>query len=200
MIRVAIAAPSAVVRAGLEALVASSPGLKVAGSSADWSAVEETGPDVVLAALPPEELAAPAGGEPPPVVLLAGDALPVWTHAALRLGVRAVLPHEASAAEILAAVEAAASGLAVLDPRDLETLLAGSTTIQPTAADSTLTARELEVLRMMADGAANKTIAWKLSLSEHTVKFHVASILSKLHAASRTEAVTIGIRRGLVML
>lgn len=199
MIRVAIAARSVVVRAGLEALVASSPGLEVAGSSADWSAVE-AGPDVVLAALPLEELAAPAGGDPPPIVLLAGDALPVWTHAALRLGVRAVLPHEASAAEILAAVDAAASGLAVLDPRDLETLLAGSTTIQPMGADSTLTAREREVLRMMADGAANKTIAWKLNLSEHTVKFHVASILSKLHAASRTEAVTIGIRRGLVML
>jgi DNA-binding NarL/FixJ family response regulator len=63
-----------------------------------------------------------------------------------------------------------------------------------------LTARELEVLRMMADGAANKAIAWKLGISEHTVKFHVASILQKLHAGSRTEAVTVGIRQGLVLL
>ena len=53
---------------------------------------------------------------------------------------------------------------------------------------------------MMAEGAANKTIAWKLGISEHTVKFHVASILAKLDAASRTEAVTIGIRQGLIMI
>ena len=53
---------------------------------------------------------------------------------------------------------------------------------------------------MMAEGAANKAIAWKLGISDHTVKFHVASILTKLNAASRTEAVTIGIRRGLVLL
>ena len=52
----------------------------------------------------------------------------------------------------------------------------------------------------MAEGAANKTIAWKLGISEHTVKFHVASILTKLNAASRTEAVAIGIRKGLVLL
>jgi DNA-binding NarL/FixJ family response regulator len=63
-----------------------------------------------------------------------------------------------------------------------------------------LTARELEVLRMMAEGAPNKIIAWRLGISEHTVKFHVASILSRLGASSRTEAVTIGIRRGLVLL
>jgi DNA-binding NarL/FixJ family response regulator len=53
---------------------------------------------------------------------------------------------------------------------------------------------------MMAEGAANKTIAWKLGISEHTVKFHVASILAKLRAASRTEAVTTGVRRGLLFL
>ena len=53
---------------------------------------------------------------------------------------------------------------------------------------------------MMAEGAANKTIAWKLGISDHTVKFHVASILGKLHAASRTEAVTMGVRKGLILL
>jgi DNA-binding CsgD family transcriptional regulator len=63
-----------------------------------------------------------------------------------------------------------------------------------------LTAREREVLRMMADGDANKEIAWKLAISENTVKFHVASILAKLGAATRTEAVTIGLRKGLVPL
>jgi len=63
-----------------------------------------------------------------------------------------------------------------------------------------LTARELEVLRMLAEGAANKNIAWKLAISEHTVKFHVAQILGKLNAGTRTEAVTLGIRKGLILL
>ena len=53
---------------------------------------------------------------------------------------------------------------------------------------------------MIAEGSGNKAIAWKLGISEHTVKFHVASIMSKLNATSRTEAVAIGIRRGLIML
>ena len=63
-----------------------------------------------------------------------------------------------------------------------------------------LTPRELEVLRLLADGASNKMIAHKLGISEHTVKFHVTSILSKLNAGTRTEAVTLGIRQGLVYL
>lgn len=135
-------------------------------------------------------------------MLLTHDSQPVWTIEALRLGVRAWLRREGSPAEILAAVEAAAHGLAVIDPQDLDTLLssAAPAPAQAEGQTSALTARELEVLRMMAEGAANKIIAWKLGISEHTVKFHVASILAKLGAASRTEAVTVGIRRGLVLL
>jgi NarL family two-component system response regulator YdfI len=63
-----------------------------------------------------------------------------------------------------------------------------------------LTPREIEVLRLLADGASNKLIAHKLGISDHTVKFHVTSILSKLNAGTRTEAVTLGIRMGLVYL
>lgn len=193
-----IAAPSAVMRAGLETLAASSPDLELVGSFPDLSAIEDLHPDVVLSAIPLEEIAPPADGRAPALVLLTSESQPVWTQEALRLGVRAVLPRDASEQEILAAVEAAASGLAVIDPRDLETLLPSPT--HTAGETSTLTARELEVLRMMAEGAANKTIAWKLDISEHTVKFHVASILGKLHAASRTEAVTLGIRKGLILL
>jgi DNA-binding NarL/FixJ family response regulator len=200
VIRVLIAAPSAVVRAGLEALVAASPGLDLAGGFADLASVEDLHPDVVLAAVPFEDLSPPSGGRSPSIVLIGTDSQPVWTPDALRLGVRALLPRDASAAEILAAVEAAASGLAVVDPRDLEGLLAASAPVHASAGTPALTARELEVLRMMADGDANKTIAWKLNISEHTAKFHVASILGKLNASSRTEAVTTGIRRGLIMI
>ena len=64
----------------------------------------------------------------------------------------------------------------------------------------TLTAREMEVLGMLADGLGNKIIAARLGISAHTAKFHVASIMAKLGAGSRTEAVTIGMRRGLVVI
>lgn len=201
MIRLLIAASSPVVRAGLEALAASSPELQIAGSFPDLAGAEDLHPDVILSALPLSATPA-ANGAAISLVLLTNDEQPAWTLEALRLGVRALLPRDVSPAEILAAVEAAANGLAVIHPQDLDALLA-STAPAPAQADAgstTLTARELEVLRMMAEGAANKIIAWKLGISEHTVKFHVASILARLGVSSRTEAVTTAIRRGLVLL
>ena len=201
MIRLAIAAPSAVVRAGLEALAASSPELQLVGSFPDIASADDLRPDVILASLTWEEIVTTRDGGTAAIVLLTNESQPVWTADALRRGARAVLPRDASQSEILAAVAAAANDFAVLDPRDLEGLLAAAAPLQTTNdGASALTPRELEVLRMMADGAANKIIAWKLGVSEHTAKFHVASILAKLGAASRTEAVTIGIRKGMVLL
>jgi DNA-binding NarL/FixJ family response regulator len=202
VIRLLIAASSPVVRAGLEALAVSNPELQIVGSFPDLSTAEDLRLDVVLAALPLEEIATAVDGGVLPVVLLTNDAEPVWTLDAVRLGVRALLRRDVPPTVILAAVEAVAAGLAVVDPQNLDALLS-STASAPVEAGgeaSVLTERELEVLRMMADGAANKIIAWKLGISEHTVKFHVASILAKLGASSRTEAVTIGIRRGLVLV
>ena len=200
MTRLLIAAPSAVVRAGLETLVAGDPAVELAGSFADLSSVEALRPDVVLAALPVEELAPPADGVAPAIVLLSADAQPAWSSEVLRLGVRAMLPRDAAPAEVLAAVEAASTGLAVVDPHDLEALLSASNPTTASAESTVLTPRELEVLRLMAEGAANKNIAWKLGISEHTVKFHVASILAKLNASTRTEAVAIGIRKGMILI
>jgi DNA-binding NarL/FixJ family response regulator len=199
VIRLLIAAQSAVVRAGLEALAASNPAIELAGSFPDLSSVEALRPDVILAALPLEDLAPPSDGFAPPIVLLPGESPPPWTRDLLRLGVRALLSSNASAAEVMSAVEAAASGLAVLDPSVLDSLLPAAAS-HVSADTPVLTPRELEVLRMMAEGAANKAIAWKLNISEHTAKFHVASILGKLNAASRAEAVAIGIRRGLILI
>ena len=99
--------------------------------------------------------------------------------------------------EILAAIEAVAAGLVVLHPQDLPVL--ASERALP-LAQQTLSPREIQVLSMLAEGVGNKTIAWKLGISEHTVKFHVASIMTKLNAGSRTEAVTQGIRRGLILI
>ncbi len=201
MTRLLIAATSPVMRAGLEALAATIPGVEVVGSFPDLSAVEALRPDVVLAAASQDEIAPPHEGSPPGYVLLGGGPAPGWTREALRAGVRAILPADVSPAGILAAIEAAAGGLAIIDPLELDRLLGNTSTAQPLAAEtSALTDREREVLSLMAEGAANKTIAWKLDISEHTVKFHVASILAKLNAQSRTEAVTIGIRKGLVLL
>ncbi len=196
MTRVLVAAPSPVTRVGLETLIGSSPGMELAGGFADLSAVEALHPDVVLCALPLAEIPPPAGGFAPAYVLLGGDSPSGWTQEAVRTGVRALLPRDASAEQILAAVEAAAAGLIAADPREFEALLPSYTASEP----SVLTAREIEVLRMMAEGEANKQIAWKLNISEHTVKFHVASILGKLNAGTRTEAVTTGIRKGLILI
>lgn len=194
MIRVVVVAASPVVRAGLESLAGSSPELQVSAALPDFNAVEDIPSDVVLAAV--SEV--PQLTRPVPIVLLTAEAQPFWSIDAVRAGVRAILPRDATQEQILAAVLSAASGLATVDPADLETLAGAS--VQPAADGPELTPRELEVLRMIAEGAANKTIAWKLGISEHTVKFHVASILNRLGAGTRTEAVTIGIRRGLILL
>ncbi len=115
-------------------------------------------------------------------------------------GVSAILPAGSSPAEIAGALLAAASDLVVLTRE--QAIIWMSEAPRPKSADliEPLTPRELEVLRFLADGLANKEIAFQLSLSPHTVKFHVAQILAKLDAASRAEAVTLGIRLGLIPL
>ena len=214
MTRVLVAAPSAVVRAGLEALVASSARLVVVGQVASIEAAAQASealqPDVVLIEhewdddlLVPGLLALGAGGHVPTVVVLTEHPSALWAAVALRSRVRAVLPREATAAEIVAAVEGAAAGLVVLHPATAEAALA-SLAVPPAmaAADAppSLTPREIEVLHMLAEGFGNKTVARRLGISEHTVKFHVGSIFAKLNVSSRTEAVTVGVRQGLVML
>ena len=127
--------------------------------------------------------------------------------------VRAVLPRDASANEITAAVFAAANNLISLTPETAESLLSFSETFYapdslmrngredfPVETIENLTAREREVLEMLAEGASNKTIADRLNISEHTVKFHVASIFGKFGVNTRTEAVTQALRRGLILL
>lgn len=230
MIRVLVAAGSPVVRAGLDAVLRSAaPELEVVGSVPDDAAmiaegVERLDPDVVLleterrgdpGAVPPAALLAvlsPADAPraSPATVLLVESGDAELAAEALRAGVRAVLSRGAAGSEIVAAVNAAAVGLAVLPPELVESLLVApvrpSSDAGPPASAASpdgatpLTPRETEVLAMLAEGLANKQIAPRLGISEHTVKYHVASIFAKLGASSRTEAVTIGARRGLVLL
>jgi DNA-binding NarL/FixJ family response regulator len=208
VIRLLIAAPSAIVRAGLESVGAQGSGIEVVGASSLAglsAAIDRHQPDAVIAAVeahydePPEDLIALAARDgAPAIMVLAPDLQSSWTGDALRAGIRAVLPGDLGPREIRAAVEAVAAGLAVLHPQDIPALVAERPL--PAAHTQTLTPREAQVLAMLAEGHGNKTIAWKLGISEHTAKFHVASILSKLNAGTRTEAVTLGIRRGLIFI
>jgi len=212
--RVLVAASSAVVRAGLEALIASLT-IQVVGRSSSTALagpLQDIRPDVVLLELEQHDedlrtlLALDEGpGAPgaPAFVVLADDPRGAWAADALRAGARAVLPREASAVEIVAAVEGAAAGLVVLHPDVVDALLlvrSSPARVASAPAGQALTPREVEVLGMMAEGLGNKTIARRMGISEHTVKFHVGSIFTKLDASSRTEAVTLGARQGLIML
>jgi two-component system, NarL family, response regulator YdfI len=215
VIRVLIAADALLVRAGLEVLLKESAGIEVVGSISTeltqiTRQVAELHPDVVVLEweLHDEELspAFTAGGAElpgPEFVVLTDQSHAPWVPEALRAGVRAVLPRDATAGELQAAVIAAAAGLITIHPETINSLLPGPPAPAPVSAaktPQTLTPREVEVLRMLAEGMGNKEIAWRLGISEHTVKFHVGSIFTKLDATSRTEAVTIGIRMGLVIL
>ena len=122
---------------------------------------------------------------------------------ALYAGARAILPRTAKPDEIFTAIKAVTKGLTVLPSELLPTLLSGASLdlLDDNDADrARLTPRELEVLAAMADGVSNKAIARRLGISFHTAKFHVAAILAKLNADSRTEAVARATQLGLVML
>lgn len=206
MIRVLIVAASAIVQMGLEAIVRTDPELVVVGSadrlSEPW--IEALGVEVVLLSM---ELTEETLNAITPLLDTEQSVAVVWLveplqesgiAEALRLGVLGVLPQDATADEILAAITATAAGLVVLHPEIASFLKSSVAPLAP--ARQALTQREVEILQMLSEGMANKTIAKQLHISEHTVKFHISSIFSKLNVSSRTEAVTIGIRQGLILL
>lgn len=217
MIRALVAAASPVVRAGLEALLAKSASIAVvAATNGDSLAddIETHEPQVVLVAVesrdPTPNIASrlvlsPDAVQRTPAFVVIADAPTVsWTADALRAGARGVLPRDATPDEIIAALEAAAVGLVTL-PAELAVDLvsaarSANSPRQASPPTQPLTRREIEVLGMLAEGLANKNIAARLGISEHTVKTHVASILTKLDAFSRAEAVAIGARQGLILL
>ncbi len=202
----AIAAPSEIACAEIEAQLAADADLRVVGSCVPSALRELLGhanADVLLLDLgseTTEEFERIAEDLALPVTILLSWDGHLESHL-LSLGVRAVLPQRTSAARIVAAVKAVAAGLVVLDAEFAGVEL-------PTDAEprgereliEALTPRETEVLRLLAEGLPNKEIAGALGISEHTVKFHLSAIFGKLGATSRTEAVAIGIRRGLVMV
>ncbi|HEY4691939.1 MAG TPA: response regulator transcription factor [Bellilinea sp.] len=197
MIRVGVVAPAAALRLGLRELLQALPDIEVTAESAhplDLPVV-----DVLVLTSPASLVDLPP--EPPPVLLLTSDAgsadhlthLPVW----------GLLPLEASVDELSAALQALAEGLVVGSPVLVSRLMDHA--LVPGLRDAEevldpLTARERQVLQLAAEGLANKEIASQLQISEHTVKFHLSSLYSKLGVSSRTEAVRTGTRQGWVIL
>jgi len=212
VIRVFIVASSPLARAGLQSVILARDA-EVVGSVANFEALAsrwlDMEADIVLVEASGEQsesvidsLAASQLTSEATFVVLSDHFEPRWISEALRAGVRAVLPSDISPEQLIAALEAAAAGLIVMHPTAVDAMFPAAEPSSRPLADlaEELTPRESEVLQMLANGLANKEIATRLSISEHTVKFHVASILGKLGAGSRTEAVSLGIRRGIVLL
>ena len=211
MVAIAIFSADPVLRRNLEQLPRDDPALVIVGMVDQPSSVPELvnrdRVDVLLADVPPRELLPVyrSGHNTIALVVLLDGATAEDIARALSAGARAVLDRSASHNEIIAAIKAAIAGLVVVPANLLvillpEAPLADDLFKAHDAGHTRLTRRELEVLAAMADGASNKVIARRLGISFHTAKFHVAAILVKLDADSRTEAVAKAAQLGLVML
>jgi DNA-binding NarL/FixJ family response regulator len=196
----AVVADSALVRSGLAAILRDSPELDVVAAlpAAEAGALDAEALDVVVRDVP-ADVSGPAvlSELPHAVPVLAVIDAPEQARELVHAGARGVVVRGAPAEELRAASVAVASGLRALDGESFERVFA------PNAGEpdsGLLTAREREVLELVADGLSNKLIAERLGVSEHTAKFHLRSILDKLGADTRTEAVAKAARRGMLVL
>lgn len=203
IIRIEIRSASPFARSGLEAAIAADPRFEIATENVPDS---ENLPDVILLDGLDTEIATPELILSRPsrrFVLLSDRFDPVEFGQLTQLGLRAILPRDSSIREITAALDAANQDLTVIAPEFLPELLPAQSPQRAEVSDDLLeplTERELEVLTFLAEGAGNKEIAAKLGITENTAKFHVSSILGKLGATTRTEAVTRGYRLGLILI
>jgi DNA-binding NarL/FixJ family response regulator len=206
VIRVRIESGSAIARAGLAAILADAHSIVMVPDAVP-NDERAAGVDVVLidgGVL--EELGdSPFDDESEgtAVVVLMDRLDPAEARRLLLAGAHGVIDAAASPDAIIAAIHAAAAGLTVLSGAGLQTLEdeRGAVARAANAVDGpAVTPRETEILRLLAEGLGNKTIARRLGISEHTVKAHVSSILVKLGAGSRAEAVALGARAGLILL
>ncbi len=208
-LRVLIVADDPLARAGLALLLAETPDCVVVGQVSGAASLDDDlalyEPDVIVWDTgwdPAREAAAlrlpEAGEDTPPLVALVPDGAGVealWAQSSAQ----AILLREASPEQIGAAIRAVVAGLVVLDA-GLAAGLAPGEPASPALPAEDLTPREMEVLRLLAEGLSNRAIAHRLDISEHTVKFHVNAIMTKLDAQSRTDAVVRATRLGLILL
>jgi DNA-binding NarL/FixJ family response regulator len=205
MIRAFVAAPTAALRVGLRArldgaditVVGGGPALEDAPADVDIVIVADPG-RLLVSADALAEMRARA------VVAVTDDDRTARVLQGLPLRGWAIVARDAPAADLRAAATAAARGFTVLPASVAARLLPARAPLPTTSPDEApgdaLTAREREVLELLAHGLSNRRIADALAISEHTAKFHVAAVCAKLGAASRTEAVSRGVRRGVITL
>lgn len=204
-LRLLLIADDALARLGLALLLANRPEVSVIGQTdsgwlAEDPADQDERPDVALWDMGSGDLSTPLPDltslttAVPLVVLAANEA---QAGAAWVAGARALLRRELEPERLVAALQAALHGFILLEPE-----LSGGmvTAVAPATPTETLTPRELDVLHLLAEGLTNKAIAQRLSISEHTVKFHINALMGKLNAQSRTEAVVLATRHGLISL
>ncbi|HQX18159.1 MAG TPA: response regulator transcription factor [Anaerolineales bacterium] len=198
MIRVLLKLSSPALRAGLQALLASDKTIKVVNDSLD----EENAVDVMITSTAFASRVSEVDSPSSAAILLLSDVLslskgddqPHVEEMKRSSRVWGILPTDSSAEELTAAIHALSQGLIVGAPHLL--FKSESSLIER----GPLTERELEVLGLLSRGLANKQIAFELGISEHTVKFHVSSIYTKLDVTNRTEAVRAGLRGGWIAL
>jgi DNA-binding NarL/FixJ family response regulator len=215
MIEVFVIASTPMVQAGLRTMLIST-NIRVVGESSLPDAFTEDLANIDVIVVADEVLLEEVGrslsspGSPTMVGLIAlanmGDERVLRLLRGLELRGWGVVPLDAPATQLQAAVEAVAQGMVVVPTNIASQLYERFTRVETIEAasldvpDESLTTREREVLELVSQGLSNKLIARRLQISEHTVKFHVSSISSKLGASSRTDAVSRGLRRGLITL
>jgi NarL family two-component system response regulator YdfI len=195
---VAISASSPALRARIEVL-ARRAGAHIVGSDAAC--------DILLIAMDSSTSLPSSAASLSLLLPVAGSACVIWSgdvptpstvSRLLRTGVAGIVPVDIEGSKFQQALHAIRAGLQVIDPA--VTRAAVEIVPKPTAASEELTDREQQVLSMMAEGLANKEISSRLAISTHTVKFHISSILGKMGASSRTEAVAIGVKTGRIAI
>jgi DNA-binding NarL/FixJ family response regulator len=201
--RVFVVAPTPTMRAGLRSMLASVDLLVVGEAGLSAGPVPPlAGADVVLVAdeeLLEETALSVSEDGTQSLLLLSEDEGTASKLRTLSLRGWGVVPPDAPSEELGAAVTAVAQGLTVL-PKALAERLFDEPAAAVEELSEPLTARESEVLDLLGHGLSNKMIARELHISEHTVKFHISSIYSKLGVSNRAEAVSQGARHGLITL
>jgi DNA-binding NarL/FixJ family response regulator len=204
-LRVLVVGDDPLARGGIAGILSAEPGIDVVGQAASEEAERAAAasmPDASVWDLGSDEdaaldgLAVPAAGSVPTLALVPSEESAAGAIAA---GARGVVLRDAEPPRIAAALRAVARGLVVLDEAPAASLLRPPPP-SPEGPAGSLTAREMEVLHLLAEGLTNRAIAERLHISEHTAKFHVNAILGKLGASSRTEAVVRAARLGLTSL